>query len=53
MAGRDENNVTAAPAIAAVGAALTHKLFPAKADHSIATIATANVDLCLIVKHKN
>jgi hypothetical protein len=51
MAIHGEENIAAPAPIAAIRSAAWNVLFSSKTDHSIATIATADEDLCLIVKH--
>jgi len=53
MGGGDKDHVAAASPIATIGAALPHELLAAKTNHSISTVAAANVDFCFVVKHIN
>jgi hypothetical protein len=47
----DENNVTAATTVAAVGTSPGNVFLPAEADHPVAAIPTADKYLGLVVKH--
>jgi hypothetical protein len=47
----DEHDVTAAPAVAAVGAAAGHMRLAPEADHAVSATAALHVDLRSVVEH--